>query len=127
MKLILLTEENSKLKFNKYLIPFGIKTHLSTTFENYKGEKTEDGYKRLSNLVNTKYITYHELKRIKNFFDTYSGKKTDPAYILNGSDPMRAWVEKTLSNARENVINDKETTKKSGLTNTYKSKHTRLN
>lgn len=127
MRLLLIKEENSRLKYNKYLIPFGVKNHLIKTLKEYNGEKTVDGYKRLNNLVNSNYITYQELKRIKNFFDSYKGKKTDPTYILNGSEQMRIWVETTLTKARETVINDKEATKKAGLSNTYKTKHTRIN
>lgn len=123
---LILTEENSQLKTNKYLIPNGVKTHLNKTLSSYKGDKTKDGYKRLNNLVGSSYVSYHELKRIKNFFDTFGGDKTDDEYVLNGGDAIRQWVEKTLSHERDRVKNDKEVMSKAGKSNAFIRKHTRL-
>ena len=88
------------------LIPKQIKDHLRNSFAQGKGatENTE-GFNRNQELQSQDKISYGQLKRIKNFFDTYQGKETDLPYILNGGKTMKIWVEGELKKMRDNVKN----------------------
>ena len=78
--------ENNDLKNRTFPLPDGVRKILQKTLDNYNGDKTVDGYKRLNNILNMQTISYHELKRIKNFFDHYNGSDKSAEYILNGGE-----------------------------------------
>ncbi len=59
-----------------------------------------EGYKRNQDLQTQKWITYKQLKRIKNWFDNYDGDGKDAPFILNGADYMKNWVNSTLNHLR---------------------------
>mgnify|MGYP006928206756 FL=1 len=61
-----------------------------------------EGHKRNQELRDTGYVTYQQLGRIKNWFDSYDGDKTDAPFILNGADYMKNWVETTIQDLRKN-------------------------
>jgi hypothetical protein len=91
---------NSKLQGKKWDIDTEIMKHLKRNFKAYKGPKNVEGYERLRDLVSSDSITYETLKRIKNFFDGFEGKKNETPYLLNGGTKMKEWVNKTLESAR---------------------------
>jgi hypothetical protein len=94
------------------LIPKEIKQHLRNSFAQAKGaDNNTDGFRRNQELQGQESITYKQLKRIKNFFDTYKGKPTELPFILNGGVLMRNWVNNTLSNMRNNTQNNQQDTK----------------
>lgn len=107
---------NSALKFRRFPLGDGIKKHLLNTLQTYKGDKTNDGYKRLNNiLAMDDGIAYNEMKRIKHFFDNFEGKPDNDEYILNGGEPMKLWVNNTLNTATGVIRNEKEAKKAAGL------------
>ena len=63
----LLIEGNSELKNRSFKIPKEVRELLQNTLDNYNGDKTIDGYKRLNNLLSMDTISYQEMKRIKNY------------------------------------------------------------
>ena len=69
----LLNEENSELRHRKFALPDGIRKHLQNVLNSYNGDKTANGYQRLTNILKMDGIMYNEMKRIKNFFDNYKG------------------------------------------------------
>ena len=72
---------------------------------------TSEGIKRAKNLLNTKSITYQNLKRLKNFFDYYNPQTTSAEqYQLAGGDKMKSWVETVLDSERQGVKQNTETT-----------------
>jgi hypothetical protein len=86
------------------VIPKEIKNLLTTSFSQVKGaDENTQGFKRNQELQKQEQISYGQLKRIKNFFDNFQGKENDPSYILNGGSQMKAWVNNTLTNMRNNV------------------------
>ena len=98
-----LVNENKMLRYKLFVIPQKIKQHLENTLSNYKGDATIDGYKRLNNLVDSKELTYNEMKRIKNFFDNYNGGIDNPTYLLNGGNVMKSWVDLELQKDNKTV------------------------
>lgn len=119
---------NSKLYDNaqgEVLIPQNIKDHLRNSFAQAKGanENTE-GFNRNKELQSQQKISYGQLKRIKNFFDTFGGKENDLSYILNGGRMMRTWVNNELGRMRNNVKDSNNVTRPDSAevnSNDYKS------
>ena len=123
------TGGNSQLKGKFWNCPDDILSYLSETLKNFElknqNKKTE-GYNRAKNIINNKKITYENLKRIKNWFDTYEGKNTDWEYLLHGGNKMKEWVENTLYKATKGIKDVKDTQNKSGTKdNTHIKTHTK--
>lgn len=106
---------NSKLydtSIGEVVIPKEVKQHLRNSFAQAQGaDQNTEGFKRNQELQNQEKITYKQLKRIKNFFDTFKGKPTDPTFILNGGVYMRNWVNNTLTHMRNNTQNNQQDTR----------------
>lgn len=114
---------NSELKNRKFVMGKGIVKHLQNTLQNYDGDKTIEGYKRLNNLLQMDSITYNEMKRLKNFFDTYQGTPDNPTFILNGGEIMQNWVNNTLNSATSAIRDIKQDKKDMGMENAFIKKH----
>jgi len=117
--------ENNKLKNRTFPLPDGVRKILQNTLDNYKGDKTVDGYKRLNNILNMQTISYHELKRIKNFFDHYNGSDKSTEFILNGGEPMKTWVNNTLYTATKAIHDFKQAKKDAGISNAFIRSHSK--
>jgi hypothetical protein len=121
-----LKEDNSALVGRQFQIPRNVLDHLNTTLSTYGQYSTSDGYKRLKSLVdntyndrkgkkkdkstldiqpNTKYISYHDMKRIKHDFDSMDRTPNNIEYILNGGQQMMDWVNNELTSSR-NAVKD---------------------
>ena len=84
-------------------LPKEITEYLETCFNHAtNSDSNTEGYNRNQELRDTGYVTYQQLGRIKNWFDSYNGDKTDKPFILNGADYMRNWVDKTMEDLRKN-------------------------
>ena len=119
-----INEENSDLKHRVFPLPKGIKKHLMNTLENYSGDKTIDGFKRLNNIISMENgITYNEMKRIKNIFDNYQGTNKSFEFILNGGEPMKMWVNNTLNTATKAIHDFKQAKKDAGISNAFIKNH----
>ena len=120
---------NSELKGKRFPLGKNIYAHLKETLDNYKGDKSIEGYKRLVNIINMNDneggILYNEMKRIKNFFDNYNGSRDSVNYILNGGEPMENWVRNTLNTAIETVKGFKQAKAMGGLNNSFRKEHTK--
>lgn len=117
--------ENNDLKNRTFPLPNGVRKILQKTLDNYNGDKTVDGYKRLNNILNMQTISYHELKRIKNFFDHYNGSDKSAEYILNGGEPMKTWVNNTLYTATKAIRDFKQAKKDAGISNAFIRSHSK--
>lgn len=93
------------------VIPKEIKQHLKNSFAQAKGaDQNTEGFRRNQELQGQEKITYKQLKRIKNFFDTFQGKPTELPFILNGGIMVKNWVNTTLTNMRNNTQNHQQYT-----------------
>ena len=70
--------------------------------------ETTQGYKRNKDLRDNGIISYQQLKRIKNWFDSFEGAQNDIEYILHGADYVKNWVNQTLDTWRDDVKSGKE-------------------
>jgi hypothetical protein len=114
---------NSSLQGYNWNIPEELHNHLNRTMNAYKGAKNVEGYQRLRNMLDTKKLSYENIKLIKNFFDSFGGGKHDTQYVLNGGSKMRFWVNDTLNKAREGIKNPKDAMMKVGMSNQHIKTH----
>lgn len=118
-------EENSDLKFRKYVIPDELYMNLKNTLGQHSDKTKVPGYKRLNNLLQNRNVSYSDMKRIKNFFDTFQGKETDIDFIMNGGNKMKNWVNGELQTSRDAIHNVKDAEMKSGIENAFIRTHTK--
>lgn len=118
---------NEKLQGKTFKLPEKLNIHLEKIFKAYKGAKNVEGYQRLEELVGKDSVSYEQLKLMKNFFDNYNGKRKGTTYMLNGGTMMKAWIEKTLEHARQNVKGKKEAMKNVGMDNEFIDTHEKNN
>lgn len=117
---------NSELKGRFFPLGKGIRKHLEQTLASYDGDKTVLGYKRLHNILSMENgIAYNEMKRIKNFFDNYTGSDESVDYILNGGTPMKLWVNNTLNTATSAIEGFKQAKKDAGAENAFRKPHSK--
>lgn len=117
---------NKDLYNKEFPIPDDMKIHLKKNMERVKSvAKDTEGYRRNMELQAQKTISYPQLKRIKNFFDSFKGKTNDIEYILNGGSEMNAWVNTTLNSVRENLKSLKTNKKEAGFSNQFRREHTK--
>lgn len=123
--MLYILNENNELKNRIFPLPDGVRKILQSTLNNYKGDKTVDGYKRLNNILGMEGISYHEMKRIKNFFDHYNGTDKSAEFILNGGEPMKTWVNNTLYTATKAIHDFKQAKKDAGMNNAFIKHHSK--
>ena len=81
---------NKNLYGNKIELPEEVKTYLSKCFDVAShADDTTEGYKRNKELRDSGFVTYQQLKRMKNWFDNFSGTENDLPFILNGAHYMK--------------------------------------
>lgn len=117
---------NSQLQGHYWDLPEELQNHLKRIMRAYKGEENVEGYQRLKNLISNSKISYEELKRIKNFFDTQphntdytDDKKQTTPFILNGGLKMKSWVNSTLNNARSSINANKKIKTNTGMVGSH--------
>jgi len=114
---------NKDLVDRMFKIPQGLYDELKGIDEKYRGKEDIKGMQRLRNLLSDEKLTYSEMKRLKNYFDTYSGDKSDDEFKLNGGDRMLKWINNALKVARDAVKNVKNAKKEAGMSNTHIKSH----
>jgi 8-oxo-dGTP pyrophosphatase MutT (NUDIX family) len=92
---------NQYLKDKQYKVPDNILKRIRTTLIS---NPTGEGIKRAKNILNSGYLTYQSMKRLKNFFDYFNPQTGDKIqYMLAGGEHMKAFIEQTL-NADRNAV-----------------------
>ena len=104
---------NSELYGTIIEIPKDMLDHLTVCFDQFPDSNANvEGHKRNIYLRDNSKVTYQQLGRIKNWFDSYEGEKEDAPFVLNGGDKMHTWVNRTLESLRngtqvgQEIVND---------------------
>ena len=105
------------------IIPDSLVKHLNDCFTSVQGNQNIEGYNRNQQLRQTKQATYQQIKRIKSWFDNYSGDKKDAPFILNGGDRMKNWCDEVLNTWRNNVEGGKKIKSDTGMQNQFLDTH----
>jgi hypothetical protein len=87
-------------------------------------DETTEGYKRNKDLREKKQVSYQQLKRMKNWFDNFTGHEDEIPHILNGGHYVKNWVNNTLDGKRDSVETSKQT-KSVVLPNQYNDEYKR--
>lgn len=116
---------NKDLYNKKVKLPDSLKDHLSKSFEMVEADSNTEGFNRNKELRETGIMNYQQLKRVKNWFDTYQGDKEDAPFILNGGERMRKWCDHVLDHWRNTLESGKKTKMETGMENQYIDNHTK--
>jgi hypothetical protein len=114
---------NKNLYDRKAKLPDSLIKHLKDCFNSVEADSNTEGYNRNQDLVDNGYVTYQQIKRIKNWFDEFSGNEEDAPFILNGKHRMKNWCDEVLKVWRDNDSNSKDTKQEAGIQNTHLSSH----
>lgn len=82
-----------------------------------------DGYRRNLELQEKEFIDYKQLKRIKNWFDSFKGNQKDPSFILNGGFEIKNWVNDSLRKMRDYSKMTKRNKMDTGMENQFIQTH----
>jgi hypothetical protein len=118
---------NKTLYNRKAKLPETLIKHLEQSFSALKSDSNTEGHNRNKELRENGFVTYQQLKRMKNWFDTYSGKKEDAPFILNGGDRMNRWCDHVLDHWRNTLESGKQTKHDSGMSNQFIRNHEKKN
>lgn len=118
---------NSNLYNNIAIIPDSLIKHLNDCFGSVQGDTNTEGFSRNQDLRKSKKATYQQIKRIKNWFDSYSGNKEDSPFILNGGDRMKGWCDEVLRVWRQGDNSGKKIKMDTGMENQYLDSHEKNN
>ena len=116
---------NSNLYNRIAIIPDSLVKHLNDCFSSVEGNQNVEGYNRNQQLRKGKQATYQQIKRIKSWFDNYSGNKEDAPFILNGGDRMKSWCDEVLRVWRDNDSSGKKIKMDAGMQNQFIDNHTK--
>ena len=116
---------NSNLYNRIAIIPDSLVKHLNDCFSSVEGNQNVEGYNRNQQLRKGKQATYQQIKRIKSWFESYSGNKEDAPFILNGGDRMKSWCDEVLRVWRDNDSSGKKIKMDAGMQNQFIDNHTK--
>lgn len=106
---------NKDLYNKTWDFPEEMRKHMKVCFTKViNADSNVEGFNRNKRLQSANTIGYPELKRIKNFFDTYKGTTTDAPFILNGENKMKGFVDSILSGARQSLSTSKDIRNQTG-------------
>ena len=115
---------NKELYDKEVELPEDKRIHLKKCFQKVKNaDANSEGYKRNKELQDQKFIGYKQLKRIKNFFDNFTGNQNDSEFILNGEFEMKNWVNDELRKLREFGHLSKRNKMDTGMQNQFIKPH----
>lgn len=111
--------------YDKFIeFPKDRQEHMKICFERANcNDETTEGFKRNKELQGKNYITYKQLKRIKNFFDNFKGNQNETPFILNGGFPMKNWVNNELRKMRDGIKMTKRNKMDTGMMNQFLKPH----
>ena len=115
---------NKNLYDKEIEFPSDKQKHMKVCFQKVpNADKNTEGYKRNLELQNKNFISYKQLKRIKNFFDNFIGNQNEPEFILNGGVEIKNWVNNELRRMREYIKNTKTNKMNAGMMNQFLDPH----
>lgn len=115
---------NKNLYDKEIEFPSHLQKHMRKCFAVVKNaDENTEGYNRNKELQNQNFITYKQLKRIKNFFDNFKGNQNEPSFILNGGVEIKNWVNNELRRMREYIKTTKTNKMNTGMMNQFIDPH----
>ena len=115
-----LNESNKDLDNKSFKIPDELYSHLKNILNN-GNNKNINGYKRLCNLIDMRYINTNEMYQLKNYFDKIDPKSEE--YKIIGGDKLKKWIDKELNNATTISYRFKDAKRQMGDNNSFIKSH----
>jgi hypothetical protein len=117
---------NSSLENKKFKVPDNVFNKINQMLKrvNTNSEQAK-GLKRAKDIVSDRKVSYSQMKRLKNYFDSYQGDGNDEEYKLIGGKITRMWVDKTLGQNRDSIKQSKKTKMDGGMENQFIKTHTK--
>lgn len=85
--------------------------------------KHAKGVQRAKDIIDDRMISYSQMKRLKNFFDSYEGDGNDAEFNLIGGKVTKQWIDDTLGQNRESIKKLKKAKMDGGLENQFLKTH----
>ena len=114
---------NSKLYDRKAKLPISLIKHLEECGGMVEADSNTEGFNRNKELRESGVVSYQQIKRIKNFFDSFDGKKEDAPFVLNGGDRMQKWCDHVLNHWRSVEQGGKKRKADGGMENQFIDNH----
>lgn len=114
---------NSNLYDRKAKLPQSLVDHLKSSFETVQSDSNTEGFNRNKELQENPVVSYQQLKRIKNWFDSYQGNNEDTPFVLNGGDRMKKWCHHVLDHWRSVDKDGKNRRAQGGMENQFIDNH----
>ena len=118
---------NKDLYGNSVNLPEDVLKYLGDCFNSALGaDDSTEGFRRNKELRDKGTVSYQQLKRMKNWFDSFNGHQNDLPFILNGGEYVKNWVNNTLTSMRGDVHRSKDI-KSIALDNQFNDTHEKDN
>jgi len=115
---------NKDLKYKSYKIPDRVVNRIKHMIAKLTiSDSQAKGLKRAQDMVDSKIITYSQMNRLKNYFDTYEGNGSDDEYKLIGGETTKKWLESSLEHDKETIKKNKTVRKDGGMENQFIKTH----
>jgi len=119
---------NSSLENKSFKIPSKVRNRINRQLNRINSDDNQaKGLKRAKDIANGETISYAQIKRLKNYFDTYSGDGQDDEFNLIGGSVTKKWVNDELGQNRESIKKVKKANMDGGLENQFIKPHTKDN
>lgn len=115
---------NSSLQDKSYKVPDKVFNRINRALNSINiDDEHAKGVKRAKDLVKDRIVSYAQMKRLKNYFDSYQGDGTDDEYKLVGGKITKDWVDKTLKANRDSIHQSKKAMMDAGMENQFIKTH----
>ena len=115
---------NKDLYDKEIEFPSDKQEHMRVCFKQAVGaDENVEGFIRNKELQGQKFISYKQLKRIKNFFDNFKGNHNELSFILNGGVEIKNWFNDELRKMREFIKTNKTKKMNTGMQNQFIDTH----
>jgi|TARA_R110000803_G_scaffold132165_1_gene199377 hypothetical protein len=114
---------NKNLYDRKAKLPKSLIKHLEECGGMVEADSNTEGFNRNKELRESGMVSYQQIKRIKNFFDSFGGKKEDAPFVLNGGDRMQKWCDHVLNHWRSVEQGGKKRKADGGMENQFIDNH----
>jgi hypothetical protein len=119
---------NSQLNDKYFKVPDNVFNQINRRLSAINPDTEQaKGLKRAKDIVADRKISYSQMKRLKNYFDTYKGDGNDEEFKLIGGKVTRMWVDKTLGSNRDSILQSKKAKMDGGLENQFLKTHEKDN
>jgi len=115
---------NSKLQQKYYSVPDKVYNRINRALSSINiDDEHAKGVKRSKDLISDRKVSYAQMKRLKNYFDSYKGDGMDDEYKMIGGEITKDWVNKTLTSNRDSIKQSKKAMMDGGMENQFIKTH----